>query len=163
MLFPKHLFCFGTALGGFFEFSDHPGICSCEAIEIAEVGSVAIVNSFYAIVMQKATKKGSNVVPQARILCRYRSGYPNNVSQQQMLYLIEMPARCMSMHSNALSGLTHVLCCTALLDCISDTVSLWIQAFYQALHIGASWGVYLRFDLPRKQGFCADIDQAALN
>ena len=41
---------------------------------------------------------------------------------------------------------------TNLLDCISDTVSSWIQAFHQALHISALfWEVYLRLDLPRNQ------------
>ena len=48
---------------------------------------------------------------------------------------------------------------TNLAGFIDDTVSLWIQAFYQDLLIGASWGVSLRLDLPREQIYLVSLTE----
>ena len=73
--------------------------------------------------------------------------YPNTVSQQQTLHI------CFSATVKSAVLLTiavNMTCVVAfqcierpntnLLDCISDTVSSWIQAFHQALHISAFLG-----------------------
>ena len=49
---------------------------------------------------------------------------------------------------------------TKLLDCISDTVSLWIQAFYQALHIGAFLGSVSEIR-PAKEPYMFDCTASA--
>ena len=74
----------------------------------------------------------------------HRQGVCADIDPATPMSVITVKMTC-ELHVNAFQCIERPN--TALLDCISDTVSLWIQAFYQALHIGASWGVYLRFDL----------------
>ena len=64
----------------------------------------------------------------------------------------------MHLEANAHS-VQYMYTTTNLAGFIDDTVSLWTQAFYQALLIGASWGVSLRLDLPREQIYLVSLTE----